>query len=163
MLPYGSGIERGRPVPIEGKGSLPILRLVHAAAVALGTISSGRRLADVLSVGGILSRRPSYVALYAGLVAVNLFIAWSAWWRFGRRSLRASIVSYAVWLPLFVWHGWYTDAVWAPFQPYSDYPMAPNEVSARFWEIFFIAGFYFCAYALFPVLCYLDKHHVRRQ
>ena len=162
MLPHALGTDPSPAAP-AGREIMRVLRLVHGLAVALGTISSVRRLADILSVGGIHSSRPSYVALYAGLVAVNLFIAWSAWWRFGRRSLRASIVSYAVWVPLFVWHGWYTDAVWAPFQLYSDYPMAPNEVSARFWEIFFIAGFYFGAYALFPVLCYLDKRSADRR
>jgi hypothetical protein len=35
--------------------------------------------------------------------------------------------------------------------------MAPNEVSARLLEIVFISGFYFGAYALLPILCYLDK------
>jgi len=89
-------------------------------------------------------------------VVVNLFIAWTAWFRFGRCSLRASIASYFVWLPLFIWHGWYTGE-FAPFQLYSDSPIGPSEVSARALEIFLVAGFYFGTYALFPVLCYLDK------
>jgi hypothetical protein len=139
------------------------LRWIHGFAVALGTISSGRRLVGILSdLEEMLSIRPSYVVLYTGLVAVNLCTAWFAWRRFGRRSLRVAVVSYAVWVLLFVWHGWYTGADWAPYQLYSDSPMAPEEVSARFLKIFFIAGFYFGAYALFPVLCYLDKRSTDR-
>jgi hypothetical protein len=161
MLPYGLRTERSPKGP-TGLKVVWVLRFVHGLAVALGTKASAHRLADVLDAGGLHSSRPSYVALYTGLVAVNLFIAWTAWRRFGRRSLRAAIVSYAVWIPLFVWHGWYTDAVWAPYQLYTDCLMAPDQVFARFWEIFFIAGFYFSAYALFPVLCYLDKRHVHR-
>ena len=157
MRPPGPRIETAPRVPTQ-RDSLRVLRLVHGLAVTLGTISSGRTLLGIARGWSLMiSSRPSYILLYAGLVAVNLFIAWSAWVRFGRRSLRASIVSYAVWSAFFIWHGWYTDADWAPFQLYSDSPMAPSEVTARFWEIFFISGFYFCAYALFPVLCYLDK------
>ena len=65
------------------------------------------------------------------------------------------IASYFVWLPLFIWHGWYTD--FPPFALYTDYPLAPEEVFNRFTQLFVGAAFYFCGYALFPILCYLDR------
>ena len=132
------------------------LRVVHGLALSFGAINSGRRLVGVLrSLDLILPRHPSYIALYTGLVVVNLFIAWSAWLRFGRRSLRASIASYIVWLPLFIWHGWYTD--FPPFALYTDYPLALEELFTKFTQLFVVAAFYCFGYALFPILCYLDK------
>jgi hypothetical protein len=99
------------------------------------------------------------LALYAGLVVVNLVIAFCAWFLFGKRSVRLSIILYLVWLTLFVWHRWWTD--YAPFQLNSDYyPMDPNEFLARFQQVLLIAAFYICAYALFPILCYSDKRHI---
>lgn len=134
------------------------LRIVHGLAVTLGTISSGDTLVSILrSLDFILSRRPSYIVFYAGLFLTNLVIAFNAWFRFGERSLRLSIFSYLVWLT-FVWHGWWSD--FSPFHVYTDYPMDPNEVFVRFWHVFFVAAFYVFAYALFPVLCYLDKHRL---
>lgn len=161
MLPFGLNTERSPKAPSR-RGTVAVLRLVHGLAVALCTVNSAQRLADILSVGGLHSSRPSYVPLYGGLVVVNLFIAWTAWRRFGRRSLSAAIVLYVAWGLLFVWHGWYTDAAWAPFQLYSDSPMSASEVSSRFREILLIAGFYFSAYALLPILCYLDKPGANR-
>lgn len=138
-----------------------LLRFVHGLSVSLFSITSGRELLAILrSLELIVSRRPSYIVLYAGLVVVNLFILWRAFWRFGRRSLRASIISYLVWCAFFIWYGWYTD--FAPFQLYTDYQLTPEEVHARLLGIILGAGFSFCAYALFPVLCYLDSRQLRR-
>jgi uncharacterized membrane-anchored protein YitT (DUF2179 family) len=133
------------------------LRIVHGLAVTLGTISSGRDLIGILrNLDFILSRHPDYIVWYVGLFLTNLVIAFSAWYRFGKRFLRLSIFSYLVWLPLFAWYEWWSDS--SPLRAEVDYPLSPSEVFERLWPVFYATVFYVCGYALFPVLCYLDKH-----
>lgn len=143
----------------RGERIVTLLRVVHGVAVTVGTIDSASFLLGFLTdLPRVLANRPSFLVLYAGLVAANLFIAWSAWLRFGARSLPRSVISYGVWLVFFVWHGWFID--WAPFRLNVDYVMWPHEASMKRVEIWTGICFYLCGYALFPLLCYLDK---RRQ
>jgi hypothetical protein len=136
-----------------------LLRVVHGVAVTHLTIKAGGYLISLLrDLPRALARYPSFLVLYGGLTAANLFIAWSAWRRFGARSLPRSIISYGVWLVFFVWHGWFID--WAPFRLHKDYPISPHEAFAEYVDISISICFYLCGYALYPVLCYVDK---RRQ
>jgi hypothetical protein len=136
-----------------------LLRVVHGVVVTHGTIISARFLMSFLTdLPRVLARHPSFLVLYGGLTIANLFIAWSAWRRFGARSLPRSVISYGVWLVFFVWHGWFVD--WAPFRLDADYIMWPREEAVKYVEISIGICCYLCGYALFPILCYVDK---RRQ
>ena len=93
------------------------LRVVHGIAVSLGILLSTVFLAGTLSFifqGEPLQRTPSYLVLYTGSLMIQLFIAWGAWRRFEKCSVRTSLISYGVWMVFFVWHGWFTE--WAPFR-----------------------------------------------
>ena len=103
--------------------------------------------------------RDSYLILYAGLCMTNAFIAWAAWRRFGRRSLRVSIVSYMVWLALYVWEGLITDA--PLFRLHLDTPPIDHSYAYYYAQIYLSVLFSICVYAIFPVLCYFDRRTPR--
>jgi hypothetical protein len=133
-----------------------ILRLLHGMVVVGGILRTAHYLAAILrDLPRMLERFPSYLFLYSGLMLVQVFIGWTAWRHFGGRSFRRAIVSYCAWLALFVWHGWFT--FWAPYMVrINDAFPLPGEAAFPL-GLFAIAAFWLCGYAIFPVLCFIEK------
>ena len=86
------------------------LRLAHGIALLLGVWMSVLMLLS-LPMGGP-STTLMVLGLNLGLLVTQLFIAWCAWWRFETTSFRAALLSFLVWLVLFVWQGWLPPAPW---------------------------------------------------
>lgn len=133
--------------------TIAALRALHGLTLLIGLIGATRFLIGALrNPSLVLTSHPSNLAEYASLVAIQLYIGWIACFRFGQRSAFKSLISFVVWLAIFVWSN--LD-VWN-----TDWSMSAEPTFAGHLERWGAPGIYICLYAVLPILCYTAPKRV---
>ena len=120
-----------------------VLRTIHGLAVFSGIVLSGLIVVGVLQTSASMPNALLYVVLYLGILLDELVIARMAWWHFHRCSVAVAATSFAIWLALFVWQGWFAHS---PFLRTSESPVSHG-------TIYPLVVLFVGAHAILPLLC----------
>jgi hypothetical protein len=137
--------------------------LVHAIALLLGIlIATGFLINWFLDRQNVLIHpKPfQYLAFYVGILGIQCWIAWEAWFRFKECSFSSSLVSYVIWF-FFLFYGWFNPR--SPAWQRDFDPTDTAQMRTEHLEMIFIFIAWALIYAVFPFLRYTAFFKDRRR